>query len=672
MKKIRLLSILMSVIMVLSILQGCSNKNMEVNMKKYNGYLEKLDTFPVSIDYEGKTYKGFKEGYTEIERNTSEKDLYVQTDIKLRHKDSNALFTVETRKYPKYGAYEWTVYITNDSDLDTGSFSDFNAGDIYFKGDNPCLKGINGDLRDWYAPYEKKITKAGLSFGNTSGRPTHGDFPYYNLEHGDGGTLIAVGWPGCWRAEFKSEGNSTHFTAGLMNFDTYLKPGETVRSPLMAFIEYSERDINIATNAWRRWFIDCNLRHFDGKPFNTVQGVSSMSQGINTNKVLLLLSTYYSHNINVEYLWLDAGWYTDTKGKTVEWPKTGTLLMNTKMFPDRMLDISNKLKENNGKLLLWFEPEVIRLDRETFLKDTPDFKEDWLLGKAFIGSWLEGEIVNLGNPDCVNYLVNGISKVIDDAGISMYRQDFNCDPAEPWRLNDDIDRIGITENKYAQGYLSFWDKLIEKYPDMMIDSCASGGGRNDLETMRRSVPLHYSDRFDGNPDDYNMKHGMVQALYAWFPYFKNQMSSAETNMYNLRSNYAPWFIMNASNPLSKEFPWDLFKRAQDEFGRIREFYYSDYYQLLPWNFDADKWNGWEFFDPEKDSGFIQLFRPEDNNESEKTIKLYGLNPNKTYSLTDFDGLLSITASGKELMKNGFKVTLTDARSSSVILITCVK
>jgi len=51
----------------------------------------------------------------------------------------------------------------------------------------------------------------------------------------------------------------------------------------------------------------------------------------------------------------------------------------------------------------------------------------------------------------------------------------------------------MTENLYVQGYLAYWDGLLQQHPGMLIDSCASGGRRNDLETLRRAVPLLRSD-----------------------------------------------------------------------------------------------------------------------------------------------------------------------------------
>ena len=51
----------------------------------------------------------------------------------------------------------------------------------------------------------------------------------------------------------------------------------------------------------------------------------------------------------------------------------------------------------------------------------------------------------------------------------------------------------MLENLYVQAYLGFWDYLLMNVPGLWIDSCSSGGRRNDLETMRRSVPLHPTD-----------------------------------------------------------------------------------------------------------------------------------------------------------------------------------
>ena len=91
------------------------------------------------------------------------------------------------------------------------------------------------------------------------------------------------------------------------------------------------------------------------------------------------------------------------------------------------------------------------------------------------------------------WLTEHVDRLLNEQGIDLYRQDFNMDPLGYWRGADSPDRQGISEIKHVTGYLAYWDELRRRHPKMLIDSCASGGRRNDLETMRRAVPLWRSD-----------------------------------------------------------------------------------------------------------------------------------------------------------------------------------
>ena len=96
----------------------------------------------------------------------------------------------------------------------------------------------------------------------------------------------------------------------------------------------------------------------------------------------------------------------------------------------------------------------------------------------------------------------------------MYRQDFNIDPLPYWRAADAPDRQGITEMKYVEGYLAYWDELLKRHPKMFIDSCSSGGRRNDVETLRRAVPLLRSDWYNSPEGQQCQTYG----LSLWFPF----------------------------------------------------------------------------------------------------------------------------------------------------------
>ncbi len=636
---------------------------------QYDALMSDLSSFPFTFKYASKSYTGFAGFTTEAETYTNV-DRGVETTLILRHPDIPASFKLIATVYPEEKAYEYVVYVTNDGTQNTDSFSSL-AFEIKFKGENPVISGIKGDAHGQnYTPYEHDLTKKNRYTDTcTTGRPSHGVFPYYNLSYGNGGTFIAIGWPGNWSAKFNYSKSSktTTLEAGQVNIKTYLAPGETIRTPLMGFVEYEGLTPDEQTNAWRHYYINDVMRKIDGELTPTYTGISQGCSGNTTNRLLLILSSYYDAGVKPELLWLDAGWYTGANGEAVGWPQTGSMDMDLNRFPDAMSSIGQFTSSRDMRMMIWFEPENIRLDKDAFLAGQEGFKEEWLLPKTMEGTWLEGYLMNLADPDCVEWVFNKICKVIDESGATAFRSDFNSDPAGAWTAADDKNRRGMTENQYVQGYLALWDALIEKYPGIYMDSCASGGGRNDLETMKRAVPLHYTDWFDGNHEDYDMKGKMTQALFAWFPYFKNEIYET-TNMYKVRMNYAPLSLMNLNGLLYKDTDWTLTKRGYEEFEVIRDYFYADYYQLVEWDARADRWNAWEFYDPETASGYASIFCHEATGTLSETFRLKGLDPEKQYHITDFDGLVDVTMSGKDLMEKGITVTVPEKPYAVILLI----
>ena len=651
--------------------QSNFNEYGEKAMNQLEAYFKDPSDFPFSFKYNSEKVTGFGDGFTKLEETKTEANDGVNYTVSFLHNESGATFEVRAKAYYEFDAWEYTVYITNNTDNETKIISDVSA-DAYFEGGSPVLKGINGDLGDMYAPYSVDLTKKAVKKSSTSGRPTHGEFPYFNLEYGDGGVFIAVGWPGCWRAQFDGKsGTTTHFTAGQNKIATRLLPGETIRSALVTFLRYDGRDEDKNMNLWRRWFIQCNMKKDSkGEVIQPAVGWGSIVQGMTTHSLKRTLNSYKAHGVNLDYFWLDAGWYVNTDGKGCSWPETGMWTVNTDAFPDKFAEVSQLMHDNGGKTLLWFEPEVVRLNKDKFLAANADFKEEWFLGTAAGGSWLEGQLVDLGNPELRAWLLNKICTVLDEGGIDMYRQDFNVDPGPVWKTCDGKGRSGITENKYVQGYLAFWDALLERYPDMTIDSCASGGGRNDLETLRRAVPLHISDYWDGQSGRYDERQAVLLSLSAWIPYFKLQVNSTEEiTEYRLRSCMAPWINMNVPS-ISKHTPWELVREKVAEWEKLSELFYADFYPLTDYSADSRVWRAWEYYDEQTDTGAVLIFRADKNKEDAKTLKIHakaGVN----YKVEDCNGLINTTLKGEELSA-GLEITLSEPGSSALIFITKCK
>ena len=86
-----------------------------------------------------------------------------------------------------------------------------------------------------------------------------------------------------------------------------------------------------------------------------------------------------------------------------------------------------------------------------------------------------------------------------------------------WIAAESEGRVEAPETSMCRGYLKFWDDLKARNPGLIIDSCASGGRRNDLDTMRRAIPLQYTDVGLGIHPLKQIQH---RYMFEWIPYFR--------------------------------------------------------------------------------------------------------------------------------------------------------
>jgi len=213
------------------------------------------------------------------------------------------------------------------------------------------------------------------------------------------------------------------------------------------------------------------------------------------------INLFTAKGANLTHWWMDAGWYPCKEW----WQGVGSWTPDSQRFPHGIKAVSDVAHAHNLKLILWLEPERVHPGTDLY-KTHPQ----WLLGK-------EGgdKLFNLGDPAAWAWMVDHVDTLIKTQGIDLYRQDFNEEALSFWRANDSADRHGITEMRHVEGYLRFWDELHARHPDMLIDTCASGGRRLDLETLRRSVPLWRCD------DSENPVHNQCQTygMSYWIPMY---------------------------------------------------------------------------------------------------------------------------------------------------------
>jgi len=555
-------------------------------------------------------------------------------------------------EYHDFPTVEWTLYLKNTGAKETPILSGIQALDIRLSRTMDgefVLHHQTGDncSAQSYEPHTTRLdAKSRHGFAPSGGRPTNGAYPYFNIEYDGGGAIAVVGWPGQWAARFeRDEAASLHVLAGQELTHFKLLPGEEVRSPLVV-LQFYKGDRIRSQNVWRRWMVAHNLPRPGGKlppPF------TSACMGLHQSEAseIGFIDAYLKGGIKLDYWWMDAGWYP-CQG----WPETGTWEPDPKRFPRGIRAVSDYAHSKGMKLVLWFEPE--RVHPGTWLHKT---HPEWLLG---------GQLLNLGNPEARTWLTEHIDKFLTEQGIDLYRQDFNMDPLGCWRGNDAQDRQGITEIRHVEGYLAYWDELRRRHPDMLIDSCASGGRRNDLETLRRAVPLLRSDfQAPQNPGAADMltgNQGHTYGLSFWVPY--SGTGIYYNDVYAVRSHLTPAFGIGYGGDAAK-VDWASFRRRIEDWKTVAQCFYGDYYPLTPYSLSESAWIAWQFHQPEAGEGMIQAFRRPRSPEASMRLKLCGLDAGSVYAFRNLDLEGETRAAGRELMEKGLLVKLASRRQAAL-------
>lgn len=555
----------------------------------------------------------------------------------------------------RFGVLAWTLYFENRGEADSPVISDVDALHLLLPGENPVLKGILGDHVNSYAPYERKLCEEETRFFCDSGRPTHEFFPYFNLEIGDGGCFVVLGWAGTWEAVFTGEdGGARLIGRGTNGLHAYLKPGEVIRTPRMLLLPYAGRNEDDAMNLWRRYYVARVLpKEADGaplRPFSTTclcydtglpNSDGSISERYSTWRPSM--EKLISEGIHMDYRWFDAGWYMDADGNTVPsewWSTIGTWTLDPVKWPGGSFRESTDYARAHGmKTLMWFEPE--RTTHVDSLCRYWGYKKEWAL---------EGGGNDIGQRECLEWTLDRILSTLEKGGVEMYREDNNFNARPCWRALDaqmGEDRQGITENRAVMAHYEMWDRIIAftmaHGGASFVDSCASGGGRNDLESMRRAVPLL---RSDSDRTTTALRLSMTTAFDRWIPFCgaacteqKGQLDpDGRRDRYILRASYLPVLNLNAQWTQDPATDFDQLRWALNEWGRVKPYLLKDFYVLTPWHplSFTEGWTAFAYHDPETDGAVLQAFRMENAEDETITVRLPFLDPDAEYDVENAD------------------------------------
>ncbi|EEJ72039.1 alpha-galactosidase [Lactobacillus ultunensis] len=264
--------------------------------------------------------------------------------------------------------------------------------------------------------------------------------------------------------------------------------------------------------------------------------------------------------VGIECFVLDDGWFGKRDN---DHSSLGNWTINRKKFPLGLEHFSKQIHELGMQFGLWFEPEMVSADAPIYQKH-PEWVVRHPYQRASIGR--NQYVLDFANPEVVNNIFNQMKTVIEKAKVDFVKWDMNRHITEAYSayLAQKKRPQGEFYYRYILGVYDLYHKLLNAFPDLLIEGCASGGGRYDLGIMYYSPQIWPSDDSDAG-ERLDIMSGTLLA----YPLstFSNHVSAVPNHQTGRKTSLTFRQNFNSFGPLGYEL--DLNKLSDDELTAIK-------------------------------------------------------------------------------------------------------
>lgn len=267
--------------------------------------------------------------------------------------------------------------------------------------------------------------------------------------------------------------------------EAVLAPGQIMKTPV-AYATFSDAGFGGIARAFQAHARSSVLRWPGGqmKPrpvlLNSWEG-----NRFDLNEEQLFRQVEAAARLGIERFVLDDGWFgsrrNPTKGLGDWWPAPS-------IFPKGLRPLSDYVHELGMEFGLWFEPEMINPDSDLYRAHP-----DWVLSVAGRPLWTSRNqlVLDISRQEVIDYLFTAIAKQIEEARVDYIKWDFNCDLVDAGDMHDRAAYRAQIPALYA-----LWDRLSTSFPQLEIETCASGAGRADWGALAYTQRIWASDNTD--------------------------------------------------------------------------------------------------------------------------------------------------------------------------------
>jgi len=470
-------------------------------------------------------------------------------------------------------------------------------------------------------------------------------------------------------------------------FKTRLAPGEVFETPVV-FLGGFRDGLDGAGNVLRRWVraVLGNPETWKNPNYPLVVN-NSWGGGMAVDEQVALRMIRDSAELGVEMFHVDAGWFRGV----------GDWYPNPQKFPHGLAVIADDAHKHGLKFGLWVDWTQAGLSTEPGALNARDPRvHDWMV-TDLPADWkpepFKGQTIDLGVPEAKQWAQHEVERIVTDYHLDMLEHDgylvaHGCDRtdhphAAPDPLNKCIykswgsywvDSSNSTDVSYhaVHAYYDIYSKMRRDHPGLLFEICNDGGRMVDFGSASHGDYFSITDTYDPLSNRrafYDTSHLLPSAMLESYVE-KWPTPRIENFRYMLRSGMMGWLtIMIDTNAWSPEQRSEA-KREIDLYKNelrplIRD---ANLYHVSP-RPDGVHWDAMEYWDPDRQRGVVYAFHGTVEGEKTHSFPLNGLQPSERYRLRFYDhSVLDRTVTGRELMKQGLKVTLPLPDSSELIFI----
>lgn len=271
-------------------------------------------------------------------------------------------------------------------------------------------------------------------------------------------------------------------------FNWVLEPNESFEAP-QAALTFSAHGVNKMAQNMHNFVNEHIVRgmHKNADRPIVINNWEAMMFNFNRQKIVALADK--AQKLGVEMLVLDDGWFgarNNDKAGLGDW------VVNTKKLPGGMKSLANAINKRGMKFGLWFEPECVNPDSDLYRAHP-----DWAIAVPSRTPSLGRNqmVLDLTRQEVRDYIVKSVDDVLSSANIEYVKWDYNRHISDMYSAS--LKDQGEFYHRYIIGLYEVLDKIFHQlHPNILFESCSSGGNRFDLGMLCYSPQIWTSDDTD--------------------------------------------------------------------------------------------------------------------------------------------------------------------------------